>query len=402
MQPSRTSNWSAGANNIASRDRLPENSIRAGVNVDPLPGGRLALRTGFKAIYTGAEVRAVLALGRKLLIADGTSLVEYNTGNNSSRVLRQIIGAGPVVGDVMNGRLYFCTADEALEYDGETVRPWGVPDVLYQPGMTSSAGGTLLAGHYQVAMTLTDKWGREGGTDRPAVILAPDRGQLTITVPPVPPGCTANLYVSAVNGETLYLQRNKLEGGPVLIDSINDDTARCETVLSRAPQPGHLLCAHNSVLALAIDRHVQITRPMRPHLVDRVSGFFQYPQPVGVLLSVGSSIVVSADKVYALSSVESAEVSQATLLEYPGVPGTGVQLPDGRAAWMTRYGQAIAGPDGVQLLNRNTFAPAGASKGSAGVIDNNGNQLIITALRGQHSPNPLAAMDNFLGEVLTP
>ena len=31
--------WASGANNIASKDRVPEGFFRHGVNVDPLPGG---------------------------------------------------------------------------------------------------------------------------------------------------------------------------------------------------------------------------------------------------------------------------------------------------------------------------------------------------------------------------
>lgn len=78
MEPIRRDNWSAGANNIAPRDRLPEASLRAAVSVDPLPGGRLAARARYQRRYAGSAVRAVLALGSKLLIADGTELVEFN------------------------------------------------------------------------------------------------------------------------------------------------------------------------------------------------------------------------------------------------------------------------------------------------------------------------------------
>lgn len=402
MERQRNDNWSAGANNLASRDRLPENSVRSAINVDPLPGGRFALRAGFELGYAGEAVRAVLALGDKLLIADGADLIEFNTLTNSSRVLRSIAGTGPVAGDVLNDRLYFCTASEALVYDGQDVRPWGVPDVLRQPSLSSAAGGILLEGHYQVAMTYTDQWGREGGTDRPAIIFAPAGGRLLISVPDLPSGCVANLYVSAVNGSTLYRQRTERMAGEVEVGAIDDNSARCETILTRAPQPGHVLRAHNGVLAVAVDRHVQITRPLRPHLIDRARGFFQYPCVVGDLLSAAGTLFVSADKVYGLSGVETTEVSQQVALEYPAVPGTAVALPDGRGSWMTRYGQAIAGGDGVQLVNRAAFAPLEAASGTAGVLDHNGNQLIVSALRGQHSPNPLAATDLFLGEVLNP
>lgn len=398
MDPIRRDNWTAGANNIAPRDRLPEASLRSAVNVDPLPGGRLAARARYQRRYVGQAVRAVLALGSKLLIADGEDLVEFDTLTNSSRILRAIAGAGPMVGDELNGRLYFCTADEALEYDGSTVRTWGVPDVLLQPAVAVALGGTLEAGPYQVAMTYTDQWGREGGTDRALAMSVPAGGQLMVTVPPLPAGCTANLYVSPVGGSTLYLQRRAQAAGVVAIGSVGDDGIRCETLLCRAPQPGHLVCAHNGVLAVAIDRYAQLTRPMRPHLVDRVRDVYQYPQRIGVLLSVMGNLFVGADRMHVLSSVETADVLQSRALEFPAAPGTGVMLPDGRGAWMTQYGQAIAGPDGVRLLMQGTFAPGPVLRGASGVLDFNGNQLIVSTLIGRSGAS-LASSDRFLGEV---
>ena len=44
------SDWSAGANNLASKDRLPKNAVRHAVNVDPLPGGTFASRAGYEPI----------------------------------------------------------------------------------------------------------------------------------------------------------------------------------------------------------------------------------------------------------------------------------------------------------------------------------------------------------------
>lgn len=69
---------------------------------------------------------------------------------------------------------------------------------------------------------------------------------------------------------------------------------------------------------------------------------------------------------------------------------------------MTRYGQAITNGDGVQLVNRETFAPVDTSSGAAGVLENNGNQMVVTTLQGKNRPNPLAASDFFVGEILNP
>lgn len=401
MATDKRSNWSRGANNIASKDRLPEAFVRHAVNLDPLPGGRLALRAGYEQVYAGGAVRGVLALGNNLLIADGTDLVELNTESGVSRVLRTIAGAGAFSGDVLNDVLYFSTENECLQYDGLEVTPWGVPDVLYQPTVTASSAGGLVEGYYQVAVTHTDAWGREGGTDKPIVIFAATGAALTVTIASLPTDCVANIYVSSVNGNTLYLQNTVSVTGAVLVGQVRDDTARCTTVLTRAPSPGVMVAAHNATLAIAKNNVVEQTKPMQPHLVDRVRGFLQFGADVGALLSAGA-LFVSADKCYALTNVEGDGISQKTVLEFPAVPGTAVQLPDGRGAFMTRYGQAMTNGDSVQLVNRETFAPVDTSRGAAGVLENNGNQLVVTTLQGKNRPNPLAASDFFVGEIINP
>lgn len=395
--------WSRGSNNVAPSDRLPEGFVRHAVNIDPLPGGRLKLRAGYEQIYAGTAVRGVLALGDKLLVADGTSLVEVNTVTNSTRVLRTIAGAGYFAGDVLNGVLYFCTANECLEYDGTAVRPWGVVTAVHNPSINVTNPGGLQAGYYRVAFTHVDAWGREGGSDVPVTIGVEQDKSLRITVPQPPAGLTTNVYVGANHGATLYKQANVGSATVVEVTTLRDDTARLTTELLRAPTPGRYVASHNGVVAIATGSTLQLTRPMQPHLVDRARGFLSYPIDINMVLSDGKRLYVGADVCYALTNVETDGIEQRRVLEYPAVTGTAVMLPDGRGAWMTMYGQAITDDEGnVALPNRGSFAPATAAEGTAGVVDVDGNQLILTALKGKTGGNPLAASDFFIGEIVNP
>lgn len=119
-------------------------------------------------------------------------------------------------------------------------------------------------------------------------------------------------------------------------------------------------------------------------------------------MSDGVTAFVSADKCYALQKVETDSVEQATVLEFPAIAGTSVKLPDGRVAWMTQYGQAISKGATLELVNQGTFSPAIAKSGAAGVVDNNGNQLIVTSTHGTPHANTLAAADYYIGEILNP
>lgn len=393
--------WSAGANNIAPADRLPERSVRKAVNVDPTPGGTMVLRAGYEQVYAGLNVRGVLALRDKLLVADGESLVEYDVTRNSHRVIRQIAGAGVFAGDTHAGVLYFCTENECLQYDGQDVTTWGVPDVLVQPNVYSSSGGSLQPGYYNVAVTHTDAMGREGGTDRPVVVYVEESGAINIDMPTPADGCVLNLYVGSVNGGSLYLQGVYESAQTVTIGLVRDDTQRAGTILMRAPQPGSIVTSHNGVVFIANGKLLVGTAPMRPHMVDRTRLFFQFPANVNAVMSAGG-LFVSADKSYVLTNVESTTPSQDTVLEFPAIQGTSVILPDGRGAWMTQYGQAITNGQTLELVNRPTFTVGERERGAAGVVENNGNQMIVTSTKGGNGPGGLAAADYFFGEVLNP
>lgn len=402
----KTDKWPGGIDNLAPAGRTPAGFVRDAVNVDPTPGGELHLRTGYELTLALADCRGVLALGDNLLIAAGTDLIEYDTRSASSRVLRSIAGAGQFIGDDLDGVLYFFTANEALEYDGERVRTWGVPDVLQQPLPTLGAGGGLLAGQYKLAVTFSDADGREGGTDAPLILTAQLNDAIAITLPTPPDGGRVNLYVSAVNGTTLYLQDSSEVPRVVVVGSVRDDTRILTNALMHAPTVGSVVRTHGSQLAIADGKTVWVTAPMRPHLVDRRRGWFQYPAEVNALLS-DSDLFVSADQCYAINSVEADDPGQRVVLEFPAISGTEVSLPDGRGAWMTKYGQAVTAKDTrgtsrMELVNREHYAPTTADHGAGTVLDHNGNQLLITTMRGQQGANPLAASDFFTGEVVRP
>jgi hypothetical protein len=395
------SGWVGGNHNLSGR--VPEGFVLDSLNVDVTPAGLFSLRPGFEQVYAGTNIAGVVALNDKLLIADDGNLVEFNTRTATARTLRAIQGG--ITGDVLNDRLYFCTANEALEYDGQGIRPWGVPSVMAQPAVYGSTGGSLEYGYYKIAMTLMDAWGREGGTDQPLLIRA--REKLVITIPTIPAGYSANLYVSKVEGQTLYLQDKGLQAGVIELTAARDDTATLETVGLRPPAVGTRVLAYNGMLLVVSGKTLEMTLPLRPHLVNRVSGFVQYPVEIGEVMSDRRTVFVSADRTYALNSLEGGEISQAPISEATAVPGTGIRLPDdanGRCAcaWMTERGQAISSDAGLTYPNKDHYAPALGATGSAGVVDHNGNRTIVTAMRGRNRVNQLAAADFFTAKVINP
>ena len=120
--------------------------------------------------------------------------------------------------------------------------------------------------------------------------------------------------------------------------------------------------------------------------------------------SVGTGLfVATTGKTYFITGIGTDDVQQREVLNCGAAPGSAVKLPDGRVAWFTQYGQAIGSADGsVSLPNRPNYAPDIGSIGAAGVLEHNGNQMVVTNMRGELQGNRLQARDFASLEVIDP
>ena len=392
--------WAGGINNRANFREMPQGFVRDLVNFDPLEGGVLGLRTGFEQRYAATNARGALSVGTKVIFADGTALMCFDTSTNSAHELAQIAGTGRFVGTVLNEELFLCTANEVLRFDGSTLRAWGVPTVTIQP-LPVIVGGGLPAGTYQAAITLVNAQGEEGGTTNPIQITVPDASALVFLAPALPDGHALRLYVSSSSGENLYLQYEGADD--YIVNVLRDDTARLDTLNLREPVGGDQVAAVNSVLLIADSKTLWCTRPMSPHLLDASKCFFQFAAPISLIIGVGGGAFICADKTYFIQSPESDQVALLNVFEYGGIYGTGSVLPDGRATWMTQYGLAVGALDGTAtLLSQANFIPELATEGASALLEHNGNQMVVTTMRGQRGANPLAASDYYEAEIVTP
>lgn len=395
----RQAAWKGGVNNRDDYRKVPDGSLRDAFNVDVAQDGSLSLRLGSEVVYSGSDVRGALGVSDRILIADGTQLIDFDTRTMVPTVLAAIAGAGRLVGAVHNEELFFCTENETLRYRAGRLRRWGVPTVSVQP-LPALVSGAMLPGVYQVAMTWLNEFGEEGGTTSAAKIVVGAGQGLSFDLPSLD-GHTPLLYVSAPDGATLYLQDKG--AGLRLVTAVRDDTARLETMHRREPAPGASIASYNGVLAIASGGTVWLTEPLRPYSLDRAKRFFQYPTPVGFVAAGSSGLIVSAEKTYLITGPESDEPAQAELLPYPGVPGTAVELPDGRIAWMTQYGLAAELPGGgAQLIGDQKFVPDPALSGATTVIEAEGNQRAISTMRPGADRTPLAVSDHYDVEIVYP
>lgn len=382
----RTDNWAKGANNIAKPERLPEGFVRELVNLDPTDGGQLELRANYAPVLSAIDMRLAVALPGRVVYVDGGNIGCYSRETDSAAVLGSIAPEGVIAGAALDGQVYLCGVFDSLRTDGQVVKPWAVPAPAFDVEVIS---GPLPAGIYKVAVTAFGLDGEESGCEPLIVKLA--EGQAVRITSSDPRSLVA--YVSPANGATLYSQ-GPLIGGAMAITKIDDLRAPLTTG-GLVPLPAcSMLAAHHSVLVGIADRYVVFTSPMYRHLMDPVSGFFQYPEPPSLIASTEGGVYVVADKTYFVTGLDTDTPTQVPVLDLRAVPGSAVALPDKRVAWFTRYGQAIGNSAGeVALLNRQTYAPDLAANGAAGVIENNGIPMVVTTMHGVAKPNNLATGD---------
>jgi hypothetical protein len=392
--------WPAGINNKANEKAVPEGAVRDSVNYDPAADGVLRARTGYQKVMSGTSIRGALAVGSHILIADGTMLVDFNADTNSYTALKTIAGSGRFAGAVLNDELFFCTENESLRYKAGALRRWGVPTVTNQL-VPSIGSGALLAGTYQCAATFVDAYGDEGGTTNAIIITVPEGSSLSFPALTPPDGGRVRLYVSAVNGGTLYLQYDG--AGPYVCSSVVDAGARLDTQFMHEPTPGDRIAAHNGVLLTADDSVLHMTMPLRPHLRSAIKGWFQFPAPVDLVISGDGGLFVSSDKTYFLTDIEGRAPVSRKVFDFGAVRGSETKGLRNEVMWMTRYGLAKTDGTGNAILTSEAnFVPELATSANSTLLESNGSQLVVTTMQAVKGQNPLAASDTYDMEIVYP
>ena len=386
MEKLRSDRWAAGTNNIAKPERLPDGAVAGAINVDPTVGGKFEIRTGFERVLAGDTVRGLFAAGDLLVLVDGDKLKVYDPATDSATQLDTISPSGPVAATYLNDSLYLNTMYESLRFDGQALASWAVPAPSFD---LEQVPGNLPAGLYKIAVTAIEN-GVESGALPVIVRLSGDQDLRVL--------CSdareCRVYSSVADGKTLYMQGFPLAGA-LRLNYIADDSLRLDTAeLDRLPFCDRL-STHNSLIIGSRGRYLYHTEPMWPHLHNPVTGFMQFGAEVVMHASVGAGLFVgTVSKTYYITGIGTDEVRQSEVLGIGAVPGSAVDLPDGRVAWFTQYGQAIGSAGGaVELLNRASYAPDIGTIGAAGVLEHNGNQMVVTNIRGELQGNRLQARD---------
>jgi hypothetical protein len=180
--------------------------LNVAINVDIDASGAVSRRAGYAQVLSGAA-HSLWAnpAGTVCLLAQGANLRMLQP-DYSSTALRTLAGVGERISYACEGeRVYFSNGVDTGVVEAGSARSWGlaVPNL---PGVAATVG-TLPSGRYQFAMTHVRAGGQESGAPLAGVIDLAAGAGLVFTLPvSTDPGVAAKrVYLSAPDGETLYL-----------------------------------------------------------------------------------------------------------------------------------------------------------------------------------------------------
>lgn len=377
-----------GSNNIAKPERLPEGAVVDAVNMDFTVGGKAELRTGFSKVRDCSNARAIFDMGSNgLALVDGEDLIRVDQDGSETFIAK--LSAGHVAATLHNNLLYLNTAIESIVV-GETVEQWSVEPPAFDVALTS---GSMAPGLYKVAVTKLAN-GKESGCV-PAVISVGQGQSIVVSSA----GSGNRLYCSVANGQTLYYQGTASHSNHIA--NPVDNTERLETDMLQPFPFCEILDSHKGLIVGARGRFLFYSMPLQPHLFNPEVNYVQFPCDIELIASVADGVYVCADKTYFISSIGSDNISQRVVLDFGAVKGTAVKLPNKTVAWFSKYGQVMAGPEGItELINKASYSPETASDGAAGFLEHNGNQMITTSMRGEQKGSRLQSNDHWDLEVI--
>jgi hypothetical protein len=217
----KAEDWSGGMNNLSQVDRIPEGQVRDLLNLDPVKGGGLQLRANKSVVAELDDVHGAIPYLDGFLIAAQDQLIRFSAADGVAEVIGSFQASGGIVGATLNGDAFIASATGMYRVRGRELGPWGLPEIAASVFIQS---GLLPAGIYRVAVTAVDAFGAESGAS-PLIITVSSPSALQVEWVTPAGAVECRVYLSAANGETLYLQQQGAVS-PMQLNGLRDDTAR--------------------------------------------------------------------------------------------------------------------------------------------------------------------------------
>jgi hypothetical protein len=403
--------WSAGINNLASENSVPEDAIRAGLNIDIDNAGQPSTRAGYVQRIAGTRCHSGWHDGKfpfALFVRNGTltamqsDLTTFNlvTGLNPLFELSYVL---------MNDRAYYASLRRnGVVTSGGAALEWGVETPHGAPALTYAAGGAFPAGTIQVAVTFFNASGEESGAFMGAPITVPNNSRVLVSSIPQPTSAEVvrvriyrtepddavfRMAVDLPVGMTTTTLNPGILGRP--LDTMFLERVPCAYRLTTLN--GRIYFGYEQVPGV---HAVGWTEAIRYGLWKPSENYIGFNASIDMIAGVGDGTdgagmyVGAGERTYYLDGADPKDFKQKIIYPFGVIPGTmvrvagsilGIETTATVAYWIARNGFACIGlPSGQMVVIRENEAQAPiAMKGASILRQLDGARHILTSLSQQ-------------------
>lgn len=408
--------WPGGLDNASAENALKSDRLRVAQNIDLDSSGKPSRRYGYTKKLAGAGCHSLWAGALYLYGVIGGSLVAIDEQFQTQTILSGL-GPDPISFAEVNGTTFWSSETQNGSFrDPLESLPFGI-DAPSPPRLSTVSGGGLAAGSYLVAATCLDSRGIESGAGVSAAVDVAVNDSIVVAIDQLPVDAQSlRLYVSQPNGDVCYLASEL----PAAVGTYHIGQwvrgKALETQFLFAMPAAKFLTVYNGRMWGASGNVVWFSEPYRyGHVAPH--NYLRFPARVDMVVSVGTAgqsvlYVAAGNVTYRLTGADPQKMERSVAFKRGAVPFSATIVPgnifdiEGLTAdvafWTTTHGvQCIGTPTGdvIPLTENRAYASSGAVSGSAMFVERDGNQRVLTALRGGDA-SVLFASDSAVAEVI--
>lgn len=355
-----------GIDNVSDETSLPAKAARDMRNVDINIAGNFRTRRGFTLLSALSDAHSLWGARDQTygLLVQGSSLRRLIVQNGQTMT-------APLLTVMPGARMsYFEYADEVFFSNGvdlgvvtrTVARMLGV-DVPRPPALVVTAGGSVPAGKYSVALSYVLASGEESGLSAIESCTLTDDSSVTVSLPPGTGTSAARVrvYCTPVNGNVLYQVAELPVGLMSYSLSVTTPGKAADNQFLTRMKPGRLVRVFNGRLLTAQTDTVWFSEPFRYGLTSPRHNFVRFNSPVTMVEPVAGGVFVGTrEAVYFLAgdgpstfqqvvvSTNGPALGASTLVPASALPKKYAEQTSSMAAvWLGPRGYSVGLPSGV-------------------------------------------------------
>lgn len=390
--------WPKGVNTVLPDESLPDDVLRAGINIDVLDSGKIRRRKGWTEIIGASDVRSGTSFEGSVYFVQGGSFKRLEADGTATTLATGLADRYASFCKV-NDELYLSTGVAFRVLRDGVVNDLGAPACQLPPGLVRTAGA-LPAGTYQALATFVKPDGEEGGCAAASSITVVEGSSITVTAPAG--DYAVRLYLTPANGEVFYQVADMEAGESIVFTTMIPQGPECQTQFCVPMPPGDIIEIFKGHLYSASGNILWHSEPFRYGLCRPSKNFFIFPAPITLLKASTDGIYVGSDQIYFLAGTGPSDFRQDLGFLCTAAAHSVSDLPNSdNFLFFGSRGVALAMPSGQIELLHDAVAPPGVFDEGATVFrEQDGLAQWVGVGRVPQYASGLVAMDYMEAEIV--